>query len=152
MMKTLDVFVEFLFPFHFRLIGVAFLIGGIIPIFPVLSVVLFILSFLLISTHYRIKIDLQNHTLKEYTWIFFIRKGKTVKLETPQYVYINANKKSMNYGRVAQLTSSNMSFSAYLKIKENNAVYLGESTNEKRLLTKAQKFATFLSIPLNKNY
>jgi len=151
-MKTIDVFVEFLFPFHFRLMGVALIVGAIIPMFPWVSAALFLLSFLLISTHYRIKIDLQSQTLKEYTWIFFMRKGKSIKLHKPQYVYINTNEKLMNYGRVAQLTSRNINFTAYLKLENNKTIYLGESTKEKRLLNKAQKIATILSIPLNKNY
>ncbi len=151
-MKTIDVFVEFLFPFHFRLLGVALTVGVIIPVFPWISAALFVLSFLLITTHYRIKIDLQNQTLKEYTWIFFMRKGKTIELQKPQYVYINTSEKSMNYGRVAQLTSRKINFTAYLKLEDNKSIYLGESTKEKRLFKKAQKIATILSIPLNKNY
>ena len=108
--------------FHF-LIGLALLIG---------SVVIF-------TTHYRLRIDLDQRVYCDYVWIMGIKHGKTASFEKIDYLFIKKSHTVQNmYARVYTTSVRKDVYDAYLRFSETKKIHL-VTRESKRLLVKQVK-------------
>ena len=152
MKNSLDISTQHYFPFHIVLLGCACIPLIVIPIYPLLSFGLLFLVILIFTTHYRLKIDRNFHTYKEYLWIVGFKRGDEKSLPGIEYLYINRVQRESEYGLVARLTMRRVVYSAYLKLSNNVPVFLGESAKETKILNKAEQVSAFFGTEVKKNY
>lgn len=152
-MKTrLDLATHHYFPFHFIVLGVIFMAQIIIPIYYILSISLGILGLLIVTTHYRLVIDTQNRTYREYLWILGMKMGKFEAYQDVEYVYINRTRQNVEYGFVARVHADRPIYMGYIKFSGQDSVFIGESRKEEKTQSKVEKIAEFLSVEIIKNY
>ena len=132
---------HYYFPFHFRALGVLIIPVIVVPIFPMLSIGLFFLSFLLITSHYRLEINPELKTYKEILWIFGFKQGQTIPYDSLEYIFINTNKRNIDFGYAVRFSSSKKVFAAYLKLKNGTKLYLGENISETKLTSRMASLA-----------
>jgi hypothetical protein len=108
--------------FHF-LIGLALLIG---------SVVIF-------TTHYRLRIDLDQRVYSDYVWIMGIKHGKITSFEKIDYLFIKKSRTVQNlYARGYETSVRKDVYDAYLRFSETQKIHL-VTRESKRLLVKQVK-------------
>jgi len=106
----------------------------------------------MITTHYRLRIDLKQQTYKEYVWIFGLRKGKELPLPGIEYLYVNRVMRDEEYGLVARLSTHKTVYMGFIKLSNGEALFCGESRKEEKLLKNAQRLADVLHTEIRKNY
>ena len=152
MRNRLDIYTHHYFPYYFIILGIVLIPLIVIPVYALLSVGFFILSFLFISTHYRLRIDPEQGTYNEYLWIFGFKKGKVQSIPVIDYLYINKTTRDEEYGLVARLSTHKTVYMGYIKLTNGQSLFCGESRKEERLMSKVKKIAVFLNAEIRKNY
>ena len=136
------------FPFHFRALGVLLVPVVIVPIFPLLSLGLGLLSFLLLTSHYRLEIDSELRTYKEYLWIFGFKQGEVIPYQTAESIFINVNSRNVDFGFAVRYSSSKKVYAAYLKLDREVKLYLGENASKTKLQKQITGLAEKLSVEI----
>ncbi len=92
------------------------LIGG--------PIVLFI-GLIILSTHYRCRVDFGNNTYQDYIWVLGMRSGKKQAFETIDYIFIKESRESQTMGlRAANTTIHKFVYDAYLRFSETDKIHL----------------------------
>ena len=152
MKKQLDIYTHHYFPFYFIILGFALLPLVVIPVYPLLSVGFFALSFLFITTHFRVNFDREQRKFKEYIWIFGFKNGKEQSLPQVEHIYINRSSRKEEYGLVARLQANKTVYMGFIKLSNGETLFCGESRKEDNLMRKLEKIAAFLDLEIKKNY
>ncbi|UII33121.1 hypothetical protein LVD17_04680 [Fulvivirga ulvae] len=92
-MKKFDLVSGRLFPWYFQLAGGIVLVTGISYIQSnlILSLVLIFISVLVFTGYSGIQIDHQTKTYRPYYSFLFLKTGKSMRYESIDRIYINAN-------------------------------------------------------------
>lgn len=152
-MKTrIDIFTHHYFPYYMIILGIVLTPLIVIPVYPLLSVGAGVLSILLLSTHFRLSIDLHRKTYRVYLWILGFKNGREENYQSMEYLYINKLHREDEYGLVARMSYSKVIYAAYVKLADGATLFIGESTKEHKLLTKAEMLSKKLGIEMRKNY
>lgn len=152
MKSKVDIFTHHYFPYYMIILGIVLVPVIFIPVYPLLSVGVAVLSVLFISTHYRVRIDMDKMSYLEYLWIAGFKSGKVVKYEVLKYLYINKLNRDEEYGLVGRMSYSKDVYAGFLKLENGTTLYIGESSNEKKMLKKVKELAKRLEIEMRKNY
>ena len=154
MKDSIDIRTQPYFPYHMVILGIVFLLMAVFVSLmePLISVILFILGILFITTHYRLRIDLQKKKYRDYLWLFGFKIGRSEVLQRIEYIYLNKLRRETEYGFVARLTSSNIYYQGYIKISNDEPLFIGESKKEDKILEKSKKLSVALDVELVKNY
>lgn len=152
MKNKLDIFTHHYFPYYFIILGIVFIPLIVIPVNSLLSVGFFALSFLFITTHYRLRINPGQGTYKEYLWIFGFKKGNVQSIPAIDYIYVNKTIRDEEYGLVARLSTHKTVYMGFIKLAHGESLFCGESRNEEKLMRKVNKIAAFLNAEIRKNY
>ena len=152
MNTKIDIRTHHYFPYYMIILGIVLSPLIVIPVYPILSVGVAAFSFMLVSTHYRLRIDPEQKTYRVYLWIFGIKSGKWEKLEHLKYLYINRLNREEEYGLVSRMSFSKEVYAAYIKLDDGSTLYIGERSKEKKMLIKAEKISSNLGIETRKNY
>lgn len=153
MTNRFDVFTHHYFPFHFIALGVGMIITSIVsvPFNFALAIILFIAGFVFTTSHHRLRIDLEHNSIKEYLWILGLKNGEELSILDVELIYINKVKVSTAYGFVARVNVDQMIFKGFIKMTSEETVFLGESKNEEKLLSKMRLIAEILNLEIRKN-
>lgn len=152
MKSKVDIFTHHYFPYYMIILGIVVSPVIFIPVYPLLSVVVAVLSFLFVSTHYRISIDQTQKIYLEYLWILGLKNGKEKNYQSLEYIYINKINRESEYGLVGRMSYSNEVYAGFLKLDHGKTIYIGESRNEGKMLKKAERLSSRLGIEVRKNY
>jgi hypothetical protein len=107
----------------------------------------FIISVVIFTTHYRLKIDTQNKTVYDYVWILGMKNGQTEKFNNIEYIFINKNLSTQTlYTRVQSHAVTDEVYDAYLKFSENHKIHLLKSHSKAQLINSIGKIAKQLNI------
>jgi hypothetical protein len=105
-----------------------------------------------ISTHSRLVIDEKRLYFNEYLWILGYKKGAQIPFEEIKYIFINRLGTKSEYGFVARLSAREILYKGFIKLSNDESLFLGESTNEKKLLQKLKKITEVIKVEVRKNY
>lgn len=121
------------------------MVGGIVLIFKVIivGIILTMISTIIITTHYRLAINLEDKTYHDYVWMFGLRFGEKGTFEDIQYIFIKKIKVSQTMNsRVSSSTIRKEMFDAYLKFSEENKIHLLTEESKEELLAKLTEISS----------
>lgn len=145
-----------LFPFHFHLVAVAFIAGGMgtITISPIFSIVLLLLAGLILTAYEGTEIDKDSRTYREYQSFLFLKRGARKKYDCIEKIYINAGKVSRKMYTAHTTHSSiftDVEYSAYLKFGDGVRVFLMSSKNKDKLMNRVRHLGERLNTSVTDN-
>lgn len=137
-MATIDVRISRFFTNQWLFVGILLMVGGIVMIFKVIIVGIFLtlISTIIITTHYRLAIDLNEKTYHDYVWLFGFRIGERSTFDRIDYIFIKKIRVSQTMNsRGSSSTIRKEMFDAYLKFSEENKIHLLTEESKKKLIT-----------------
>ena len=154
MSQKINIVTQHYFPFQFIALGIGLMITGVISsgLQPLLGVGLIILGIIFTSTHYRLRIDVGRKTYKNYLWLLGYQKGEELTYQQIDYIYINQADMSSGYGFATRINVTDTVYKAYLKLLDDESIFIGESKKEERLMKKVKKISSALKLEIKKNY
>lgn len=148
-MKKIDFKTSSYFPGHIILTGIFLLALGlaVISMYMIAGLVLCFISLVILTTHYRLNIDLNNKAYHDYLWILGFRTGEKGKFNTIQYLFItSSNVTQTMHLRVASSTIRKEVFDGYLKFSEGNKIHLLTMDSKERLTKKLKNISAQLKV------
>jgi hypothetical protein len=127
-----------LFPWHFMLIAVIFLLVGLALIAErtLLSLALILASLFILSGYSGTEIDLKRGIFREYRSFFFQKSGKRLKFNSIEKIYINRSKTTRKvYTAHTNHSSvfSNVEYNAWLKLDDGRKIHLLSKSDKSKL-------------------
>lgn len=145
--QTVSFMTKHYFQGIFMYLGVMLgMISLILIIFqPIVAGGFAFITFLAITTVYRVKIDLNNNTCFEYLWLLGIKKGETYSFNEITQVKMYQNKMTQKLrSRGSSSTIRYTLYTGYLILDGDKKVFVGESKHRDKLLNKLHEIATDL--------
>lgn len=135
---------------HFYYSGWALLASGI-PVLVIkwyVGIIFLILAALLLTSVYKLVIDVSSKKVEDYLYILGMKKDLVIK-DYDKLLHISI--KSGRYSQQLQLRAASTiiegtMYSAYL-IADQESFYLGESKSKKKITNKARNIAIKLNLP-----
>jgi uncharacterized protein YqfA (UPF0365 family) len=148
-MRTIDFKTSAYFPksiiflgFIFTLVGVFILIQGQVAGIPVLLCCL-----LIFTTHYRLRVDLDNKIFSDYVWILGFKHGRKEKFDQLEYLFIKKGMVSQTMSlRVASTTIRKEVYDGYLKFSDTKKIHLLSNDSKSDLVKRLQKISVMLDV------
>jgi len=140
------------FPFQFQLLGLIFLIFGVLLIMYSLYISpLFLIISVFILTGYRgIEFDKERKVYRTYNSFLFMKFGQWTTYHDIENLFINSGISSQKvYTKVTEgITIKNMEYNAYLKFDDESKIHLKSSKNKKRLFKRLDKLSHYLGVDI----
>jgi hypothetical protein len=132
-------------------LGIVFLVMAMFLIVEnvIAGIILIFLGVLILTTHYRLKIDFGNKVYHEYVWILGVKNGERKKFETMEYLFIKRQKVSQTMSiRVASTTIRKDQFNGYLRFSETEKLHIDSMDHKKNLIAKLKKISDKLNVKI----
>ena len=141
----------FVFPWHFRLFGILLLLGGLAAstVNLILSLVMGVVGFTLISLRAGIFFDLENKSYQPFHSILGLKFGKKLLLKEIEKIYLNQNqerRKMYSAHTATGHTSENTIYDGYLKFIDGEKVYLKSSKKKNAINLELKSLAQYLHV------
>lgn len=146
-MSKIDFKTSGYFPGHIILLGVLLAIIGLPVMFvkPIIGMILWFISLIIFTTHYRLRIDPENKVYHDYLWILGFRIGEKGKFNTLDYLFIKKSNVSQTMRlRVASSTIQKEVFDGYLKFSDQHKIHLLTLDSKENLINKLKFIAALL--------
>ncbi len=118
-----------------------------IPVNPVIGVVTGLLSILILTTWYKLKVDNSTHTFKEYLWILGFENGDSQSFQKATSVYVKPEKYVQ---KVSSWVSSReyrfTVYAVYIMI-DNQEIFVGEFKTKDPAIDRARMISGKMDIP-----
>jgi hypothetical protein len=113
----------------------------------VLGVVLLFLSLIVLTTHYRLKVDPESKSFHDYLWVLGIKFGEKGTYETIEYLFIKKNKitQTMNM-RVVSSTIKKDMYDAYLKLSPDEKIHLFSKEDHSKAVDRLKQLSQKLRV------
>ena len=116
---------------------------------PVVGVILLLISLIVFTTHYRLRIDFDNKVFHDYLWILGLKNGDKGKFENVEYLFIKKSKVSQTmHLRVASSTIQKEVYDGYLKFSEKDKIHLMTKDNKSDLIKKLRVISIALKVKI----
>lgn len=139
------------FPWHVMAVAilVAFLAFMFLSESILGSVTMLLVSTVILTTHYRLRIDFDKKEFHDYLWIAGFKSGYKGTFESPEYIFIKRSHVSQTMGlKAATSTIRKEVYDAYLKFSEDEKVHLLTKDNKKNLISKLRSIANTLQVKI----
>lgn len=120
-------------------LGILLLIAGLLVmathgpvglIMPLISIIIF-------TTHYRLKVDFDNKVFHDYLWILGVKHGEKGRFEKVEYLFVKKSKVSQTMRlKAASTTIRKDVYDGYLKFSETNKIHLLTENDKSALIRK----------------
>lgn len=144
-MSSIDFRTAAYFSLPFHLVAAAFDLFGLIALLEGvwwLAVLLWVVSLLVFTTHYRLQLDLSTKTYHDYLWVLGMKIGEKGSFDGVEYVFIKKAKVSQTvHARVASTTIEKEVCDAYLKFSNGTTLHLFTKDSREAVLQKLKKIA-----------
>ena len=144
-MPSVDFRTATYFSLPFHLVAAAFDLFGLIALVEGmwwLAFLLWVVSLLVFTTHYRLQLDLVTKTYHDYLWVLGMKIGEKGSFDAVEYVFIKKAKVSQTvHARVASTTIEKEVCDAYLKFSNGNTLHLFTKDSREAVLHKLKKIA-----------
>ncbi len=148
-MKKVDFKTSPYFSGIFIFLGIFLLLIGLAALFIDVmdaSILLFV-SFMILTTHYRLSIDLDTKTFHDYTWFLGFKNGEKGKFESIEYLFLKKNRVSQKMQlKAANTTVRKEVYDGYIKFSETEKIHLFTKDNKKDILAKLRELSTMLNV------
>lgn len=136
------------FPPQFHILSYILIFFGIglLVVEWYIGLILMILSFLVLTTHYGVEVDINKKLISEYLNILGFSKSDKTPFSAIEYIYINANTYSQEYGFVPRYYESGTMYTAYLKTADGIKIFLSDHKILRKLNRRIMPFANQLNI------
>ena len=151
-----DIHAGFLFPWQFRFLGGALIIGGgvLLPNEVMLALLLLLVGLFLLTSFSGLEIDRSRKTYGEYNSIFFKKIGSTKNYSDVEKVFVNSKiegQKIYTAHTLSSQTFTNATYTAFLKFADGTKILLLHGKNKKVVMDKVNQLVPFLSTCLEDN-
>lgn len=133
------------------LLGILLVIIGLPVLFvnPIVGLILWSVSLIIFTTHYRVRIDHDNKVYHDYLWILGYRNGEKGRFNMIEYIFIKKSGISQTMRlRVASSTIQKEVFDGYLKFSDQHKIHLLTLDNKENLIKKLEYIASSLKTRL----
>lgn len=147
--NTVDFKTTSYFPGYIIGAGVAFVIVGIaaLTINQLASALLFGFSLLVLTTHYRLRIDLDGKTYHDYLWILGLRNGEKGSFESLECLLYRKSRVSQKMQlRGASSTIHKDVYEGYLVLSDSRKIYLQTTDSRESMVKFLQSKAALLNL------
>ena len=148
-MKTIDFKTSTYFSLAIIFLGFGFLVVGLSALLTntILALILLLISAIILTTHYRIRIDFNKKVFHDYVWILGLKNGDKGKFERIEYIFINKNRvnQTMNLQSLSSTIRKEV-YDGYLKFSEDEKIHLFTKDNKKDVLSKLREISTKLNV------
>lgn len=152
MMKTFDFKTSGYFPWHMILVGGVLAVVSISMLVASLFIgglIVLLISLLILTTHYRCRIDFDKKVYQDYVWVLGMRNGAKTPFDDVQYIFIKQSQESHTMGlRAANTTIHKSVYDGYLKFSETDKIHIVTKENKEDLIQKLRPIATKLQIEI----
>ncbi|MEZ4972486.1 MAG: hypothetical protein R2820_04215 [Cyclobacteriaceae bacterium] len=129
-------------------LGVLLLFSGLwmMSMNILVGLVLVLLSVVILTTHYRVSIDLDNKSFHDYLWILGIRRGERGQFDNLEYLFIKKNKISQTMRlKVASTTVRKEVYDGYLRFSVSHKIHLLTMDDKSKLMNRLKVIAQQLN-------
>jgi uncharacterized membrane protein YcgQ (UPF0703/DUF1980 family) len=147
-MKVIDFKTSAYFSSPLIIAAIAFMFTSMFmfPLHYVIGLILLTISMVIFTTHYRLRIDLNNKSYHDYLWILGLKHGEKGKFESVEHLFIKKSKVSQTMSlRAASTTITKNVFDGYLKFSEGNKIHIATMDNKEELVNKLRAISTKLN-------
>ncbi len=144
-MTIVDFRISQYFSNQWIFVGFLLIIIGLGIIFKVIiiGVLLSLMGIVIITTHYRLAINLTAKTYHDYVWLFGLRFGEKGMFENIEYIFIKKIKVSQTINsKVSSTTIRKEMFDCYLKLSEENKIHLLTIESKEELITRLRELSS----------
>jgi len=148
-MNKIDFKTSGYFSGHIIFLGIFLLVVGLVAVFvkPVIGLILLLISLIILTTHYRLNVDLDNKVYHDYLWILGLRNGEKGKFNSMEYLFIKKSSVTQTMQlRVASSTIQKEVYDGYLKFSDLDKVHLLTLDNKADLIKKLKPISEQLKI------
>jgi hypothetical protein len=148
-MKEIDFKTSGYFSGSIIFFGVVLAMAGLGVLFKsaILGLILLLVSVIIFTTHYRLKIDFDTKVFHDYVWILGLKNGDQRKFENIEYLFI---KKSLVSQTMNSLLNSSTFrkhvYDGYLKFSEKDKIHLITKDSKNDLIEKLRVIASRLNV------
>lgn len=150
-MNKIDFKTSGYFSWHIILFGIFLAILGLPLLFTSIvgGVILCLISLVILTTHYRVSVDLDKKNYRDYLWILGLRNGEKGKFSNIEYVFIKKGTVTQTMRlRVASSTIRKEVFDGYLKFSEHDKIHLFTMDRKETLVKKLKTISSGLKVKL----
>ena len=103
----------------------------------IIGLIILLTSVVIFTTHYRLKINFNNHEFHDYLWIMGLKNGEKGKFQSIEYIFIKKSKVSQKMNSRASTTTIRREvYDGYLKFSEKDKIHLMTEDNKDTLIKK----------------
>jgi hypothetical protein len=153
----IDIKQEPYLPLSFRIGGYIIIIFGLLRIVSTIAVnfnlmavllgaALILIGSILITTHYRLEINLTNKTYTQHTWLLSVKLGSPENFDFVDKIYVNQVKESTGYSSHGgkRYESKDILYKAFMKMDDGEKVHIDSDKNEEELNKRVNKIIALL--------
>ena len=137
-MRNVDFKTSAYFSLPFLLVAGALDLFGLIALIEglwLLGLLLWFVSLLVFTTHYRVAINFIDNTFHDYLWVLGMKIGEKGTFDALEYVFIKkANVSQTVHARVATTTIQKEVYDGYLKFSNGTTIHLATKDSREALL------------------
>ena len=148
-MKVIDFKTSGYFSWSIIFFGIVLAIAGLGVLFKsaVIGLILLLVSAIIFSTHYRLKIDFDNNVFQDYVWILGLKNGEKRKFENIEYLFIKRSLVSQTMNSlINSATIRKHVYDGYLKFSEKEKIHLITKENKEALIERLRAIASRLNV------
>jgi hypothetical protein len=147
----MDLKIETYLPLFFIVLGIGFILGGILNIleYTVLAIGTITIGLALVTTQSRLEINPEQKYYREYVWILGSKWGEKIKYNEVQNFFLKETRKKQVYAQTYKNHyASGQHFNGYLKFSENQKILIGDSSSKDWVLNRIKKMNSNLGVEI----
>lgn len=129
--------------------GTVLLLAGVVLIFAntIAGLVLCTIGVIVLTTHYRLRIDFDKKQYHDYVWFLGLKSGEKGTFDKIEYFFIKKNKVSQNLNvRVASSTIRKDVYDGYLKFSDYETIHITTQDHKQKLVHQLKAIAAKLNV------
>ena len=113
------------------------------------ATILLFVSFMILTTHYRLSINLDTKTFHDYVWFLGFKNGEKGKFERIEYLFVKTNRVSQKMQlKAANSTIRKEVYDGYLKFSETEKIHLLTKDNKQDVVKKLREISAILNVKI----
>jgi hypothetical protein len=110
------------------------------------AVLVLIVSLVILTTHYRLRLDMKNKSYHDYLWILGLRHGEKGKFDQIDYLFLKVSKVSQSmHLRAASSTITKHVIDAYIRLTPDNKIHLFTRDSKHDVVVRLKDLAQLLN-------
>jgi hypothetical protein len=139
------------FPGTFIFLGVLLVICGLVAVTKILllGLLLFAIAVFLLTTTYRLTIDMDQQRYHDYLWMLGYKKGEWISFERIDYFFIKRRNASQTmHMKSITNTVHKPVYDGYLKFSDDHKVFIATYEHKDELMAKLKPMAEKLEVKI----